>query len=180
MKKFYVSLALVLLFALTACMPGVVYDPAGGARAFTMIVEGQAIGAQGSTFTYRSNDFDIDFELLQDRIRFVLVNNTTSTMRLVWDNSAIVLPDGSSSRVLSGNVSWATRNDPQAPGVIPSNAKLSDTMIPQSKLGFRTHLYIDPMFTWPLQTRTVIRLVISLEIEGERRDLEVQFVGQPS
>lgn len=178
--KVLVLLLIIGLFA--ACVPAVeVFDPREGARAFTLNVDGRTIEADGSIHRYHTDVFEIDFELGRRFIRMELVNGADSTMRLHLDRSAVVLPDGSSSRLVSGRTSWATRDDPQAPIVIPTAAKASESLIPRTNLTFSSArgLQMHPMFEWPLEARTVIRVILALEVGDEITEVSFTFEGRP-
>jgi len=176
----YALTALALLLLLGACAPTTTrYDPAEGARLFTLSVDGTAVPTSGSTFTYKTDAFDIDIALSPTRFRLDLVNNGSATMRLIPDRSAIVLADGSSSNVVTGTVSWATRNDPQSTIVIPQGAKASEVLFPRANLYFADRLGVSDMFSWPLTARVTLRLVLALEIDGEEQEVTLLFVGTP-
>lgn len=172
--------ALAVLFLVTSCAPATTsYDPAEGARAFTLTVDGERAERSGGGFTFRSEAFDLDIVLERRRVRTTLVNNTDSTLRLIPDRSAFVLPDGSSSNVITGSVSWATRNDPQPNIVIPEGAATNQMLTPRSHLGFSSRLFVDPMFEWPLTSSVTIRLLLSMEIQGDTTEVVLQFDGNP-
>ncbi len=176
------ALPLAFIVVLAACAPAVTrFDPAEGTRVFSLTIDGQAVPSAGGAFTYRSEPFDLDVTLRRDRLDIDLVNNTAATMRLIPDRSAIVLPDGSSSNVVTGTVSWTTRNDPQPTIVIPETAKASEVLLARSLLGFSSYsgLFIEPMFSWPLSSRVTIRLVLALEVEGSEREVTLVFEGTP-
>jgi hypothetical protein len=182
MRTFTASVAAVALVVLAACAPTVLrFDPAEGARAFTVTIDGVSAQQTGGSFAFRSDVYDIDVTLGQRWVTVEMVNNSPQTIRVNPDRSAYVLADGSSSAVVTGTVSWITRNDPQGAIVIPRDAKASEMLIPRSNLGFSSisGLYVDNMFEWPLTSRVTIRLVLSVEVEADESEVEIVFVGSP-
>lgn len=177
MKKLYL---LIILFLLAGCFPAA-YSPEDGARAFSLTVNGSPINSNGRVFAYSFSDYEMQIEIYPAAFDFNLVNTSGETMRLLWDSSAIVLADGSTSRVISNGVSWNTRNNPQAPSVIPVNAKVSDTFFPLANAFISSYSGwgFDPMFTLPVQQTTTITLLFSYEVAGVVKEQTLVFTARP-
>lgn len=108
MKNLYITAMLMVL--LSGCIPANTYRAEDGAKMFTMAVGGQTYQAQGAAFTYKTSDYEISFVLYPKFIAVTMVNNSDKVIRLNWDESAMVLPNGKTSRVVPGSTTWNDRN----------------------------------------------------------------------
>ena len=171
-----------VLFAaiLVSCAPGVRYTPEDGGRFFTMTSNGNgSIVKVDSSWLYSTNEYEITFSLYQDSVHAEIVNLGDDVMRVLYDSSAYVLPDGSSSRVVTGNVTWDSRTSPQTPAVIPPNAKQSDLLVPFENLFFSGGIRSVNIFDYPLKSRTSFSLFLTMEVAGESTAVTFVWEGNP-
>jgi|GEM_PF-1365022 len=83
-----------------------------------------------------ASDFSIVFSFPTNsmgsitQISFVMINKTKSVLKIVWDSSAFVDPNGQSHRVMHQGVRYLERDKSIPPSVLAPDAKLSDTIYP--------------------------------------------------
>jgi hypothetical protein len=180
MKHIFLGTMLVLL---VSCVPSQTsFKSEDGARLFALKTQDQIIKSEGNTFTYKTSEYQIGFQLQQWYIPFELVNiSTDKVIRILWDDCAIVRADGSGSRVVKKSTSWNDRNNPQTPSVIPSQSKISDGFFPTEGSTFNTYSGWDfvRMFEYPIKSTTNIRLLLVLDVDGQRVTQEFVFAAQP-
>ncbi len=176
---------MALMLVLAACAPATAsdrYTPLEGSRAFTLSVDGRDAPASRGTFTYGTQDIELEVVLNRVSIQVKLANESDSTLR--WDvgRSAFVLADGSRSPVVTGGTTWTARDDPQPTVDIPLRAQAVGVLLPRSLLRQDPNgggMSVDPMFEWPLSGRVTIRLLLYVEIDGREREIALVFDGTP-
>lgn len=82
-----------------------------------------------------STDFEddllrISFVLNRNQFGFTLFNKTDEPIRFDWDKLAYVDANGESHRVIHAGIRYIERDRPQAPTIVPPNAKVSDLIFP--------------------------------------------------
>jgi len=173
--------SLVLLVILVGCVPKVTYDPREGAKAFTMTLSGQTYKDTSGEFLYKTSDYELSFVIYTYALRFTLVNLGDKVIRVLWDDSAMVLPDGKTSRVVSGSTSWSDRNAPKPPSIIPAKAKISDSLYPLENAYFSSYsgFYFADMFNFPIAKETNIRVSLSLTVGDQAQRVDALFTAKP-
>lgn len=64
------------------------------------------------------------------RIELVLINNHTSSMRVLWDEAAYIDVRGTAHRVIHNNTKFINKEKAQVASVIPAGAKIEDVVAP--------------------------------------------------
>jgi hypothetical protein len=174
---------LVLVITFVGCAPAI--TSVDVSKNFVLVVGEQRIepNATGS-YGIGTEQYSLQLSLDQTFISYTLTNKTSETIKILFDESAIIQPSGQSSRALPGNASYTTRNDAQPPVTIPGSAKNSGVLFPSDNISFEGGTYgrglvIGNMFNFPLTSSTTVGLLLTLEISGTKQELNVQFVGQP-
>ena len=179
------ALSVVSVVLSAACAPATVSPSSADiARAFTLTVDGTPVPADGVTYSYSTEEFDLSAGLTEHQVVVSVSNKSDATMQIVPDSSVFVLPSGASSRVLTGQASYATRNNPQPVILVPADAGATTVLLPSALLGFESGrygrgVYMDPIFPWPLPSRVTFRLVLRMEVAGEEREVTLLFEGMP-
>ncbi len=70
---------------------------------------------------------------------FQVENKTDHSLRILLEEGAFVMPSGSSNRILTGNMSYAERNDAPSPIIVPRQATAEAILIPSIALSFNRH-----------------------------------------
>lgn len=114
----------------------------------------------------------------------VVENKTDHSMKINWDDAAIVPFDGRSMRVVNGSATFATRTQPQPPTVIVRKGRITDMVLPVDNWTFSTYggTSIEPFmpdlpYTAAQASTTLdgyerqyvgktVQLLLPLEIEG--------------
>jgi hypothetical protein len=179
MKKL---LSLTLLGFLTACFPSVVYNPIDGGKAFTMTIDGQNYTSQNGTFVAKYQDFEIQFVIFRNHIGFTLVNTSDKVIKVIWDDSVMILPNGKTTRAIPSFSSYADRNSPKAPSIAPPKSKIEDGFYPLDNAYFDSYVgyYYRNIFEYPLKSETNIRLSVAL-LDGDTPiRIDALFSGKPN
>jgi len=61
---------------------------------------------------------------------FMLENKTDHSIRIIWDEAALVDPKGQTHKVTHSGVKYIDRNNPQAPSVVVRKGKITDIVVP--------------------------------------------------
>lgn len=70
---------------------------------------------------------------------FEFVNKSNKPIKIIWDESSFVHPGGDSEKVFHSGVKLKNRSGSQPPSIIPPGAKLTDVVIPASKVEFKDY-----------------------------------------
>ena len=76
--------------------------------------------------------FDILFDDTINGIEIIIANNTDFLITIMWDESALVLPNGTSERVIHTGVRIFHKALPQAPTPIPPHTRTTEVIWPVS------------------------------------------------
>jgi len=155
--------------------------------------------AQGQKYVYKDNLITAGFVLLQKSIFVAVENKVEQSIQIQLGEGAFVGPDGSSERLLTGEMSYMERNNAPPPVVIPSGASSSARLIPASNVEQETVTsVISPGTVMRDSTVTVERdtlykattasaeenvgktfsLLIPVEIQGTRNEYTFTFTVQ--
>jgi hypothetical protein len=138
-----------------------------------------------------SDDFiDVVFTIGETQIGFDIQNKTDSGIKINWDELSMIYPTGTSSRVIHSGIRLMDRNAPQAPTIIPPNAKVSDILIPSENIYYLSGQYggwnYHPLFggdnslAW---NDKEFSIYFPLEIKGSKKEYNFKFkinVSQPT
>ena len=67
---------------------------------------------------------------------FDLLNKTTHSMKVQWDEAAYMDEDGNSHRVMHAGVKYSQRDAPQPPTVVVRGGRISDIVYPTSYVSY--------------------------------------------
>lgn len=119
-------------------------------------------------------------------------NKTEHSIQMRLEEGAFVMPDGSSERILTGDMSFANRNQEVQPITVPSRASTTATLIPQGSISMGQYgLTVAPLFQPDLvggpgqNTSTVddvrenlgetFSLLLPIEIQGNVNEYTFSF-----
>jgi hypothetical protein len=107
---------------------------------------------------------------------FSLVNKTQDAVKILWDDSAIILPNGSSSRVIHLNVKYSEMNNAQPPTVIPPGARTDEYAGPTTNIALGSSKWIEePLFGTGVEIGEAATLYLTLELSGQKQNLAFTF-----
>ena len=88
---------------------------------------------------WRDDETAFVFPVISAGSIFVAIrNNGATSLRILWDDATIVLPDGAVSKALHGQVRVMDAHLPVAPTVIPPEADWTGAVIPVSQVQWDT------------------------------------------
>lgn len=94
-------------------------------------------------FSYIDNIIDITIVASNQQFSFILKNLSPNSIKIIWDEAAIIDINGSTSKVMHSGTKYSERNASQSPTTIISNAKIEDIACPTDKAR-----YSDYYNTW--------------------------------
>lgn len=128
------------------------------------------------------------------QIDLTIVNNHSSSIRILWDDAAFIDNEGSSHRIIHMGIKLIDKEKAQVPSVIPAGARLEDTIAPVDGLtlidgnwsiALPNYNKFDNMNsaentlqlykTNPYYTET--KLLLPIEIDGKKIEYTLTFVG---
>jgi hypothetical protein len=128
-KKLGFALFIVLLTACAAYMSGSKYS-----------YRYALTDPDSPSMTYRDENIQITFAVGDKAINFDLKNLTSVSIKIIWDEASIV-QFGEAKRVMHSGIKYIDRNDPQAPTVIPPDARIEDLAMPTENVYFISGRY---------------------------------------
>lgn len=181
MPKRIAIIFIVALIGLVGCSPRTRIDRSVEAitNRFTARIGDRTLTPASGQIPYSTPNFDMYFQVDTEGVFYFLQNKGADTLRLVFDESTFVLPDGTTSRTVPDNVTWVTRNDPQPPSIIPPNASVRGYLAPVNNLTFgsfgNSGLGIADFFGYPNANPVSFRLVLALDVAGQRTTRDFTF-----
>jgi len=99
--------------------------------------------------TIDTPDFSIEFSFPTDslgaikQISFVITNKTKNALKIVWDSSAFVDPDGNSHKVMHQGVRYIERDKSIPPSILVPGTKLSDMIYPTDYINLVNNEWVE-------------------------------------
>lgn len=128
------------------------------------------------------------------QIDLTIVNNHSSSIRILWDDAAFIDNEGSSHRIIHMGIKLIDKEKAQVPSVIPAGARLEDTIAPVDGLAYKDGSWsialpdynkfnsrdaaentLQLYRTNPYYTET--KLLLPIEIDGKKIEYTLTFVG---
>lgn len=76
-----------------------------------------------------------------DAVHFSLINKTSHSIKIIWDEAAYVDISGSSHRVMHYGVKYIDRNNPQPPTIVVRNGSIEDLVFPTENVYYSSGKY---------------------------------------
>lgn len=125
---------------------------------------------------------------INNSIPIVVKNKSNSAIKIIWNESVLVLPNGSSERIINSGVRLIDRDKPIADSVIAPSSQISDSIVPISKIQWNGGSWEYLPLCGVLVTeggRLVekdedcldkeFRLLLTYEIGGKKRSLDMKY-----
>lgn len=152
--------------------------------------------SNGSTFN--DGKIKLDFAVGVKEIDFTLTNLTSSPIKIIWDETALVL-FAESKRVIHKGVKFIDRNNSQPPTLVAPNSVVDDLVSPSEYIYFNQGYYVNALAnqrssweSYPLfyssdmgdeKTRNIInalkghryRLFMPIEVDGVKKNYTFEF-----
>jgi len=94
---------------------------------------------EGTKYVYNDELLTAGWLYGGDSMFLSLQNKTDYSIRILLNEGAFVLPSGSSQRILTGDMSYAERNEEVQPIIVPSGASSSAFLIPSDNINFNQY-----------------------------------------
>ncbi len=128
------------------------------------------------------------------QIDLTIINNHSSSIRILWDDAAFIDNAGASHRIIHMGIKLIDKEKAQVPSVIPAGARLEDTIAPVEWLEYTNGNWsialpsynkfnsmdtaentLQLYRTNPYYTET--KLLLPIEIDGKKIEYTLTFVG---
>jgi hypothetical protein len=110
---------------------------------------------------------------------FSIANKSQNPIQIVWDETAVVLTDGSSSRVIHEGVRFSDMNNAQPPAIIPPGARLDEYAGPTNLIELKDEWQTDSLFR-EFDEGATVSFFLALNVNGERQNLNFAFAANRS
>lgn len=128
------------------------------------------------------------------KIDLTIVNNYKSSIRVLWDEAALIDGSGATHRVIHMGVKLVDKEKAQVPSVIPSGARIEDVVAPVDALEFvngewSITSFYDKSFATKEDAEDLLnryestpsytssKLLLPIEVEGKKIEYTFTFVG---
>ena len=85
-------------------------------------------------FNYEDKDFSIAIKPSNIGFNFKIQNKTDDTIKIIWDNSAMINEDNNTERLLHAGTSYMDGNKTQLPSIIVKHTSILEYVAPQNSL----------------------------------------------
>jgi len=139
MKKttFYI-IAFLCVVSLSSCYTtqSVPYN----SYSVSLVDENGTVKDTGSALTYVDSLIMASFAIGKTDISMVMKNQTSSTIKILWDET-LFIKNGSPSKVMHAGVKFTDRNQSMPPSVVPAGTTFDDVIIPTENVYWRDGYY---------------------------------------
>lgn len=197
---------LVLLLATSGCVSYTrlfptaslveVVRPASARERYGEQVLARVTNDSGVTqYTFEDQMVRAAFVVEPTQVHFELTNKTEYSIRIIWDEVTMVLPDGRPSPVMHAGVKYTECRNSKTPSVIPKGVTITDVALPCSNVSFSYSSWTEaPLLSGfetsmiePVADSTIDRirrtftgqelsLLMPLQIEGVTNEYTFRFV----
>lgn len=143
---------------------------------------------------YNDDLIEVLFLFREKYIGLVLHNKSDHSMKINWDNSAWISPEGTSQRVIHSGVKYSEKNSLQAPSIIIRKGKLKGQLTPADNIVYDDGWYVRPLWGyenyWKSSKRFKLAqqfvgkncsILLPIQIEGIENEYIFNFeIGEPS
>lgn len=149
------------------------------------------------TLTSYSDEYITIYPYSDDpQIYFTLVNNHSSSIRIIWDDAVYIDYSGSAHHIIHKDVKLINKGDSQVASIVPKNAKIEEVITPigcvDLKDGqwiitpFESNIYktkweaeaaINTYIAHPFLRKDRCTLVLPIEIDGKIIEYTLKFIG---
>ena len=134
-------------------------------------VEKQQPGAPTEKFpvtgdAYEDQLLKITWKYNGEALTFSLANNRSSSLRVLWDETALVSLDGKSHRIIHNGVRYIDSGKPMSPTVVPAGSSIDEAVMPADGVDLQT----GPRSYWsvtPLVARNATRGATEDEVRSK-------------
>lgn len=107
---------------------------------------------------------------------FSLANNSSVPIQIIWDETAIVTVDGSSSRVIHQGIKYSEMNNSQPPTVVPPGARVDEYAGPTNLITYNDAWNAAALVS-DFDKGTKASFFLVLNVNGERQNLNFAFTA---
>lgn len=105
-------------------------------------------------------------------------NKTSEPARITWDESAVVVPGGSSSRVIHDGVKYSEMENSQPPTTIPPGANLDEYVGPISKISYSSNSgWFEEGLFLEFSSGDSASMFLALDVNGQRQNINVVYTA---
>ena len=137
-KNIYYFLAFICVVSLSSCYTtqSVPYND----YKFSLVDQQGNVKDTGDALTYVDSSIIASFAVGKKDISMVMKNQTTGTIKVLWDES-LFIKNGSPGKVMHGGVKFTDRNQSMPPSVVPAGTTFEDVIVPTDNVYWREGYY---------------------------------------
>jgi hypothetical protein len=106
----------------------------------SLVDENGTVKDTGDALTYVDSSIMASFAIGKKDISMVMKNQTSSTIKILWDET-LFIKNGSPSKVMHAGVKFTDRNQSMPPSVVPAGTTFDDVIIPTENVYWREGYY---------------------------------------
>ena len=76
---------------------------------------------------------------------FKLLNKSKHSLKVIWDDVTLVMPDNNISKMMHNGIKYDKRNETQVPTTIPRGAKIEDALVPTNNVKYVGDWIVTPI-----------------------------------
>lgn len=178
---------------LGACAPSATSRPSGPQISdydpyFDLEVNGEKVDYGDGAWVFSSDEADFGVSIGSpvrffgvwvgpSRINFSLRNGSSEPIRIIWDESSVVAPDGSSSRVAHQGVRYTDVSGSIPPTSVPPGARIDDFVVSADGVEYSSVSGWNegPLFRSDIPAGLSFRVFLTLEIGTARKTVDLNF-----
>lgn len=137
--------------------------------------------------TYKDDLLSVLWSIDRNKANFTVKNNASGSIKILWDDMALVGLNGESHRVIHKGIKYSEKEKEQAPSIIARNAELHDLIIPADKIYYQkswakwsAHPFVDDYLYSPEDESTKHpngkKIQVLLPVIVNEKRYEYQFV----
>jgi len=157
-------------------LTGAIYKPSR--FHYQCIVQKDSLKADTlNEMTFQDKEINFLFSVTQTGIGFKIDNKTKQSLKIDWNDVALVL-DGTTLRAVHTGVKLINRNESQPPSTIPSNAPFYDEVCPSDNIEYNIPNKYNSggWVTHPLNVVSSIRLFLPIQYQGKTINYNITFI----
>lgn len=109
---------------------------------------------------------------------FSVKNKTSEPSKIIWDESAVVVPEGSSSRVIHDGVKYSEMENSQPPTTIPPGANLDEYVGPINKISYSSNSgWFEEGLFLEFSSGDSASMFLALDVNGQRQNINVVYTA---
>ena len=92
-------------------------------------------------YVFEDKMVKVIWDAAADNLSAVLVNKTSSSIKIIWDDAAYIDENGMSHRIIHSGINYNEMDKPQLSTIIAANEKINEVIIPTNLIYYEEGFY---------------------------------------